>query len=82
MFSLSENIRLPKPAQVMHADHNNYIQSMEANYDVFYVCTSSVRRYNFYVLRQTNASKSIPRKFSQIGGLNYDPHIRLLLVQE
>jgi hypothetical protein len=27
-------------------------------------------------------SKSIPRKFSQIGGLNYDPHIRLLLVQE
>ena len=43
----------------MHADHNNYIRSMEANYDVFYVCTSSVRRYNFYVLRQTNqASQS------------------------
>ena len=66
----------------MHADHNNYIRSMEANYDVFYVCSSSVRNLQFLCITTNQAIKSIPRKFSQIGGLNYDPHIRLLLVQE
>ena len=49
---------------------------------VFYVCTSSVRNLQFLCITTNQAIKSIPRKFSQIGGLNYDPHIRLLLVQE
>lgn len=76
MFSLSENIRLPKPAQVMHADHNNYMQIMM--YFMFALHQYEGTIFMYY----DKPSKSIPRKFSQIGGLNYDPHIRLLLVQE